>query len=71
MHSIAPQDVAALVISLLSLLIELLSLLLAYRTFLSTQHRAQQEERLVVEKCKYNDSLLDRGDGGLTAYSDR
>ncbi|KAI0858618.1 hypothetical protein F4860DRAFT_485512 [Xylaria cubensis] len=47
MPPIAPEDIVALVTSLISLLVEILSLLLAYRTFLSMR-RARHEERLLV-----------------------
>ncbi|KAI0455866.1 hypothetical protein F5B21DRAFT_469970 [Xylaria acuta] len=50
MPSITPEDVVALVVSLISLFVEILSLLLAYRTFLNTQHRRRREDRFVVER---------------------
>jgi hypothetical protein len=50
MPSIAPEDIVALVTSLASLIVEILSLFLAYRTFLSVEHRRRPEGRFIMER---------------------
>ncbi|KAI0426572.1 hypothetical protein F5Y09DRAFT_318474 [Xylaria sp. FL1042] len=50
MSSSTPEDIVALVINLISLLVEILSLVLAHRTFQSAQSYRREEQRFVIER---------------------